>query len=168
LCDAVFDNVPDEIVSDCTCKINLANSIDFDVGATCPDVVGSPCDITLGAKGNLFSVIFSGLDLSVKSVCDLPLSLGSIELSAGGTLSLSESDIDTCKAEYQPPVTQPISCTCSPNCSTTDPFAVGLTCLGVIDTPCINLLDVIGSLIDILGQRQAEGKALVQPVEEEP
>jgi hypothetical protein len=96
------------------------------------------------------------------------VSLGKIELSAGGTLSLSESDIDTCKAEYQPPVIQPISCTCSPNCSTTDPFAVGLTCLGVIDTPCINLLDVIGSLIDILGQRQAEGKALVQPVEEEP
>jgi hypothetical protein len=162
----VFDNVPDEIVNECTCNINLAGAFDFDVSATCPDVADSPCDVTLGAKGNLFAAIFGGLDLSVKTICGLGL-LGDIELSAGGTLSLSESDIDTCAAQYTPPfVPTPVRCTCTPNCSNNDPFAVSLACPIGINTPCLNLFDVIGTFIDILGQRQAEGQALVPPVEE--
>jgi hypothetical protein len=163
----VVDNIPKDIVGDCTkCKINLSGLFDVDVGATCSGVANSPCDITLGADGNLFTAVFSGLDLNISSKCNLN-PLGSLTLGGSGTLSLSNSDIDTCSVVYQPPTIiiplPPISCACNPNtCTSPDPFAVDLTCIGV-NLKCVNFLDVVGVIADELNLRAAEGKALVPP-----
>jgi hypothetical protein len=164
----VTDNIPDAL-GDCNCELDLTGLFDIDVGATCSDVAGSPCDITLGANGNLFTAVFSGLNLSIDSKCNLPplanIPLGMITLAGTGSVSLSNSDIDSCSVVYQPPVIigpiPPISCACNPDtCAAPDPFAVDLKCLGV-NFPCVNFLDIVGVISDLLNLRAAEGKALV-------
>jgi hypothetical protein len=157
-------NIPGDILDDCTsCKLNLTGLFDVDVDATCNDVAGSRCAITLGAKGNLFTAVFSGLNLRIDSKCNLA-PLGDITLAGSGSVSISNSDIDTCSVVYQPPVPlPPITCACNPDtCGASNQFAVDLKCLGV-NLRCVNFLAIVGLISDLLNLRAAEGKPLVPP-----
>lgn len=100
------------------------------------------CDITLGGDGNIFTAVFTGVELSAGTECDLG-QLGTINLAAGGTLSIDDSDIDSCSVSYTAPVLGLLSCECTPDCDANDAFAVGVSCLNIIDFPCINFLSII-------------------------
>lgn len=101
----------------------------------------------MGGEGNIFSVLFSGTQITVGSECplDVPVigSFGTLTINGGGTLAIVGSDIDSCSAVYDPPLLPEVSCECTPGCDSNAPFAVGVTCLNFIDLGCVNFFDIL-------------------------
>jgi hypothetical protein len=134
LCDAVKAQLGG---FDCPCTIELSGFLDFDVDIGCNDIGGTPCDLALGAGGNILFSIFNGVTFSGDTSCSL--SPATLAVGLDGTVKLDGAKLDDCDFGLAvaglPPGAKTPLCTCTPGCNTNQPFSVQVGCTVALPTP---------------------------------
>lgn len=153
-CSAIVTNIPTEISESCACEVDLTGLFDFSLSSSCEAIGGTRCNIAFGGQGNIIGTLFGrAVNLEYDTSCDFGI-LGGIEMAGSVALSLEQSDVASCSANYDLPLIDTyLQCNCTPGCSMDDPFAVDLMCVNVIDLGCVNVVDAVSEIRSALNLR---------------